>query len=129
MKRQNLFSGKKKKKKKHRKKQENYFKMLSAEIFTQHGEHYVLSRAKDETGYTPLHVAVQQGRLDIVKWLTACNINLNTETPTGYTAMHIAATNGHVNCMIVSDHIYTLCQGVYIFFVFSMCVCECVCLF
>ena len=60
------------------------------------------SRAKDETGFTPLHVAVQQGRLDIVKWLTASNVNLNTETPTGYTAMHIAATNGHVNCMIVS---------------------------
>ena len=58
-------------------------------------------RAKDETGFTPLHVAVQQGRLDIVKWLTASNIDLNTETPTGYTAMHIAATNGHVDCMIV----------------------------
>jgi len=59
-------------------------------------------RAKDESGLTPLHIASQQGRLEIVKWLTAMGINLNTETQTGYTAIHLAAMNGHLNCMIVS---------------------------
>lgn len=59
-------------------------------------------RAKDETGLTPLHIATQMGRLEIVKWLTALGISLNTETQTGYTAIHLAAMNGHLNCMIVS---------------------------
>lgn len=60
-----------------------------------------MKESKDETGLTPLHVATQQGRLEIVKWLTALSINLNTETQTGYTAIHLAAMNGHLNCMIV----------------------------
>ncbi|XP_052780620.1 uncharacterized protein LOC128217471 isoform X5 [Mya arenaria] len=60
-----------------------------------------MKEAKDESGLTPLHVSTQQGRLDIVKWLTALGINLNTETQTGYTAIHLAAMNGHLNCMIV----------------------------
>jgi len=59
-------------------------------------------RQKDETGLTPLHMAVQQGRLEIVKWLTALGISLNTETRTGYTAIHLAAMHGQLNCMIVS---------------------------
>ncbi|KAL4239334.1 hypothetical protein ACF0H5_000151 [Mactra antiquata] len=60
-----------------------------------------MKQSKDEFGMTPLHVATESGRLDIVKWLTALGVNLNTETQTGYTAIHLAAMNGHLNCMIV----------------------------
>ncbi|KAH3873034.1 hypothetical protein DPMN_036259, partial [Dreissena polymorpha] len=60
-----------------------------------------MKESKDEAGLTPLHIASTHGRLDIVKWLTALGVNLNTETQTGYTAIHLAASNGHLNCIIV----------------------------
>ncbi|XP_078611292.1 uncharacterized protein LOC144881826 isoform X2 [Branchiostoma floridae x Branchiostoma japonicum] len=55
----------------------------------------------DERGWTPLHVACANGRLEVVKHLSVKTANLYKETPTGYTPMHIAAMNGHVNCMMV----------------------------
>ncbi|KAK3090360.1 hypothetical protein FSP39_011188 [Pinctada imbricata] len=55
----------------------------------------------DEHGYTPLHLASKNGKVEVVKWLTVQNVSLNKESPTGYTAIHLAAMSGHVNCLMV----------------------------
>ncbi|XP_022092629.1 uncharacterized protein LOC110980336 [Acanthaster planci] len=61
---------------------------------TQHNAELINS--PDERGWTPLHVASANGRLDIVKYLSSNDASINDLTPTGYTAMHMGAMNGHV---------------------------------
>ena len=57
--------------------------------------------SSDERGWSPLHSASAQGRLDVVKWLAVNGANLNADTPTGYSPLHVAAMNGHTNSMMV----------------------------
>ncbi|XP_067673768.1 uncharacterized protein [Haliotis asinina] len=60
-----------------------------------------LKDAKDETGWTPLHHASANARIDVIKWLTTSGVDMNEETRTGYTPIHVAAMNGHVNAMMI----------------------------
>ncbi|PVD38514.1 hypothetical protein C0Q70_01129 [Pomacea canaliculata] len=57
---------------------------------------------KDESGWTPLHLASANGHVDIIKWLTSSSHDdLDVETPTGYTSIHVAAMNGHIRALTV----------------------------
>ncbi|XP_070186477.1 uncharacterized protein [Littorina saxatilis] len=57
---------------------------------------------KDESGWTPLHLAAGNGHVNIIKWLTSAGRDdLDVETPTGYTPTHVAAMNGHINAVMV----------------------------
>ncbi|XP_071953604.1 uncharacterized protein [Antedon mediterranea] len=60
-----------------------------------------LKELKDEQGFTPLLTSSANGQLDVVKFLTISDADINAETPTGYTGLHLAAINGHVNVMMV----------------------------
>ena len=70
---------------------------------------YFVRRFKDESGWTPLHLAAASGHVDIIKWLTSAGRDdLDAETPTGYTPTHVAAMNGHMDAVMVSAFIYLL---------------------
>ena len=65
--------------------------------------HFLRASFKDESGWTPLHLAASNGNVDIIKWLTSAGRDdLDVETPTGYTPTHVAAMNGHINAVMVS---------------------------
>ena len=65
--------------------------------------HFLCASFKDESGWTPLHLAAGNGNVDIIKWLTSAGRDdLDVETPTGYTPTHVAAMNGHINAAMVS---------------------------
>ena len=52
-------------------------------------------------GYTPLHEAVSNGHLDIVKLLLRYDADINSSANGGFTPLHLAASSGHVNCVRV----------------------------
>ena len=52
-------------------------------------------------GYTPLHEAVSNGHLDILKLLLRKQADVNSRANSGYTPLHLAASLGHVNCVRV----------------------------
>ncbi|XP_033112463.1 uncharacterized protein LOC117113275 [Anneissia japonica] len=60
-----------------------------------------LKELTDERGFTPLLTASASGQLNVVKFLTISDADINKETPTGYTCLHLAAINGYVNVMMV----------------------------
>ncbi len=53
--------------------------------------------AKDEYGYTPLHLAAYSGKLDTVKYLISKGADVNTKNKCGVTTLHIAANYGKLN--------------------------------
>ncbi|XP_005108733.1 uncharacterized protein LOC101852208 isoform X2 [Aplysia californica] len=56
---------------------------------------------KDESSWTPLHLAAARGNIELLRWLLTSEADINAETSTGYNAMHIAAMNGHVSSMML----------------------------
>lgn len=74
---------------------------LNLKIYNLYCLRYSVFSNTNEQGLTPLHLAAKFGRVDIVKWLTINDVNLNRETPQGYSPIHLAAMNGHVNCLMV----------------------------
>jgi hypothetical protein len=55
----------------------------------------VLAVELDSTGMTVLHIAASNGRLNVVEWLVAKGVGLDTATEAGTTALHFAARGGH----------------------------------
>ena len=51
----------------------------------------------DNLGYTPMHYAVMQGHVALVRWLVARNVSALQLTSHGRTSLHIAAIYGHVD--------------------------------
>ncbi|RUS81073.1 hypothetical protein EGW08_011159 [Elysia chlorotica] len=56
---------------------------------------------RDESSWTPLHLAASRGDVAILRWLITSDADTQAETSTGYTSMQVAAMNGHVNAMIL----------------------------
>ncbi|XP_019644336.1 PREDICTED: protein phosphatase 1 regulatory subunit 12A-like isoform X2 [Branchiostoma belcheri] len=52
----------------------------------------------DERGWTPLHVACANGRLEVVKVLHAMGCPINSRSADSQTPLHLAAMNGHPEC-------------------------------
>lgn len=44
----------------------------------------------DSRGYTPLMMAADGGRTEIVRWLVKHGVDVNVQAPNGYTALHFA---------------------------------------
>ncbi len=62
-----------------------------------------LSTRKGVFGYTPLHLAVAGGHIDVLNYLLA-KIDqrlelVNCKANSGYTPLHLAASSGHKNCI------------------------------
>lgn len=70
--------------------------LKTVELFLQCGNLVDLRIKSDEyiySGYTPLHLAVEYNRFDLVKALLENGANVNTKTSDGKTALHIACTH------------------------------------
>lgn len=70
--------------------------LSTVELFLQHENLASLQIASDEyiySGYTPLHLAVEYNRFDLVKTLLINGANVNTKTSEGKTALHIACSH------------------------------------
>jgi ankyrin repeat protein len=52
--------------------------------------------AENDSGWTPLHMASQEGHLDVVKVLLARHPKVNAQEADGETALHLAAFYGHL---------------------------------
>jgi cytohesin len=50
--------------------------------------------------HTPLHKAVEAGRLEVVRALLACGANVNATTPYGETPLHFAARGGYTEIVL-----------------------------
>jgi ankyrin repeat protein len=50
-----------------------------------------------DNGYNALHVAAENGHLDIVKGLISSGADVNIAANNGFTALHFAAQNGHLD--------------------------------
>ena len=62
--------------------------------------------AKCKNDYTPLCIAAEKGKLDVVKYLTENGANINAKTNDDKTPLYIAAKNGH------SEVVDYLCRGI-----------------
>ncbi len=61
-----------------------------------------LSTRKGVFGYTPLHLAVAGGHIDVLNYLLMKISKLelvNCKANSGYTPLHLAASSGHKNCI------------------------------
>jgi len=54
-----------------------------------------LVSSKDNDGVTPLHLAAQNGRKDLVELLLAKKAEVNAKAINGWTPLHYAARDGH----------------------------------
>ncbi len=54
-----------------------------------------LVNARDDAGWTPLHVAVDSGKREVVEVLLAAHADVNATNPAGYTALHLAVSQGN----------------------------------
>lgn len=50
-------------------------------------------------GYSPLHLAAENGAHEFIPLLVEKGADVNTANPKGYTPMHAAADRGHVECL------------------------------
>jgi len=50
---------------------------------------------KDSNGWTPLHHALRNGQLEVVKWLKEQGADICQKTKYGSSAMDLASQNGH----------------------------------
>ncbi|GFN96369.1 ankyrin-3 [Plakobranchus ocellatus] len=66
---------------------------------------------RDESNWTPLHLAASRGDVAILRWLITSDADTLSETSTGYTPMQVAAMNGHVNAMILLQAMGASIQG------------------
>jgi ankyrin repeat protein len=53
--------------------------------------------AKNTDEWTPLHLAAQNGHLNVVKFLVEQQAEMNMKNTNGSTPLHLAAQNGHLN--------------------------------
>ena len=53
----------------------------------------------DDEGWTPLHLAAQEGHLDIVKHLVEKGANFRASSKTGRTPLHMCSSCGHVGIL------------------------------
>jgi ankyrin repeat protein len=66
----------------------------------------------DTDGYTPLHLACDNGHIDIVNILLKCNSSVNLCNTDGYTPLHLACYNGNidiVNILLKCNSSVNLC--------------------
>ncbi|WP_368736821.1 ankyrin repeat domain-containing protein, partial [Bradyrhizobium sp. NBAIM08] len=54
---------------------------------------------RDLLDHTPLHAAVQTGRLEVAHALTLAQVDLNAQDKRGHTPLHAAALKGRVKCV------------------------------
>ena len=50
--------------------------------------------ARDDGGWTPLHLAASEGHKGVADVLVANQAEINAKTPEGYTPLFLAAANG-----------------------------------
>ena len=55
--------------------------------------------AKENDGWTALHLAACNGKLDCVKALIEAGADLNAKDNDGWTALHLAARYGKLDCV------------------------------
>ena len=75
-------------------------KIEATNILLQHRQKIDVNKLDNDTGYTPLHTACQNGFDKIVVKLLdveGIDINARTACPRGLTPLHIAAQAGHQN--------------------------------
>ena len=79
--------------------QESVFKILS---FLEEAEdiHNKLEERIGFLGYTPLHEAANEGRIDVVRLLLENGANANAEANGQYTPLHVAASMDNVDCVV-----------------------------
>jgi ankyrin repeat protein len=53
--------------------------------------------AQDECGLTPLHLASQQGHLNLARFLVKHGANAAAQDERGSTPLHLASQQGHLN--------------------------------
>ena len=64
-------------------------------------ENWADPNAKEDDGWTPLHIVAEIGHVEIVKILLERGADPNTKDIAGHTPLHIAASNGHVGVVMV----------------------------
>jgi ankyrin repeat protein len=58
-----------------------------------------------EFKFTALHIASQNGNINVVKWLLKYDANIHLQSNCGYTPLHLAARYGHVDiCKILVNY-------------------------
>ena len=60
-----------------------------------------LACQRGESGYTPIHEAVNNGHSKVLKLLVDHGGDPNCSANSGYTPLHLAVSSGHVNCIRV----------------------------
>ena len=68
--------------------------VLAAKIILQQHPEYL--NATEAGAHTPLHVAVFDGRTEMVAWLIVSGANVNAADVCGWTPLHTAASRGEI---------------------------------
>ena len=67
------------------------------QLLTSHDNRYI--NDTDNKGFTPLYLAVQQGKVDITRYLLSKKANVSTKTSLGRTLYHKAAYDGNLSIL------------------------------
>ena len=56
----------------------------------------VMVNQKNESGWTPLHLAANKGKIEVVETLIAAGADINAVAGNGWTPLAVAANCGHL---------------------------------